>query len=417
MRVDALIPTILAFLLVLTGCTSARKAGAPHPTAMTSALGTPSTTAASQQPAASTSITTGSAAAGSADPSSKGFFAVDTTWVSTERGWALGSAPCATPPCTSVLGTRDGGRSWAALAAPRAFLPGAGDDCSRNACMSSIRFANEEVGWAFGPDLFVTVDGGRYWSQEPSPPIAALETADGRVLRLLNDPENCGKDCEYHLEEAAVGASSWRALPSPPLGGGPAQLILEGSRIYVAVFGHAAGGAEDAHALLVRSLDRGRTWRRLPDPCGEDARGENDAFTLAAAPDRFLAVLCLVRGDFSSRFMVVSENAGRTWSPHRPLPQQGVTAFMLAAASPRVLSVWLTGDDYRSKNYRSKTIATSRDGGRSWSTTLTLAEPSGSGEGFLGYQDDRTGRAFYGGGEIWTTRDGGLSWTSTKFGS
>lgn len=391
---------LLIGLVLATACDDGQEAR-PRPT-------TPTTNAVTTSPTSAAAPTT--APKLSAGPAPEGFVAKDATWVSTERGWVLGSAPCASPPCTSILETRDGGRSWAGLPAPQALIFGATGDCERSACVSSIRFANEHVGWVFGPRLFVTTDGGAHWSEEPSPPIGALEAVGGRVFRVVGDQPQpqCLPYCDFRVEEGTVGSSTWRPLPSPSFDGGSPQLMLEGPRLYVAAFHNPAGGAGDAHASLVRSLDSGRTWQKLDDPCGVDANGENDAYSFAAAPRRFLAVLCLGRGNSDSRFMVTSVDAGRTWSSHRQLP--GGFPLKIGAGSSRAVSSWIAG------NGRQNSIATTLDGGRTWKTALTIERPDGpTGPLFLGYQDDRTGRAIFGGGEIWTTRDGGLSWTATDF--
>ena len=52
-------------------------------------------------------------------PVPPGFIAASVTFISNSEGWVLGTAPCGSPPCTSVLRTRDGGRSWRGIPAPR----------------------------------------------------------------------------------------------------------------------------------------------------------------------------------------------------------------------------------------------------------------------------------------------------------
>jgi photosystem II stability/assembly factor-like uncharacterized protein len=286
--------------------------------------------------------------------------------------------------------------------------------------VSSIRFANDRIGWAFGPALFMTADGGRTWSQEPSPPVAALEAAGGRAYRVVSDeqPGNCVPYCKYRVEVTDVGSSSWRRLPSPPFDGGSAQLVLEGPQIYVIAGHNPAGGAEDTHASFVRSLDGGRRWQKLADPCGADEHGEDDAFSIAAAPSRFVAMACAARIGPTPPFVLLSTDAGSSWSPRRPLPvepERGI-AGRVAAGSSRTLSAWVERE-LGLPTQRTE-IVTSRDGGRTWAVTLAVPRPTDPAyRPFLGYQDQRTGRAFYGGREIWTTRDGGRSWTSTRFAS
>src|SRR4051794_21631848 len=55
-------------------------------------------------------------------PVPAGFNGYDLTWVSNDDGWALGTAPCDNRPCTSILRTTDGGKSWVGIPAPRAEL-------------------------------------------------------------------------------------------------------------------------------------------------------------------------------------------------------------------------------------------------------------------------------------------------------
>src|SRR5439155_13711178 len=55
-------------------------------------------------------------------PVPPGFLAASVTFVSPSNGWVLGSAPCASPPCTSIVRTTDGGHTWKGIPAPRAPL-------------------------------------------------------------------------------------------------------------------------------------------------------------------------------------------------------------------------------------------------------------------------------------------------------
>ncbi|HEV8628265.1 MAG TPA: hypothetical protein VG034_27850 [Acidimicrobiia bacterium] len=343
-------------------------------------------------------------------PVPKAFVASDLSWVSIDHGWALGTAPCASPPCTSVLETGDGGRSWVGRPAPRAPLAGSTLECDGDACVAGIRFADDQTGWAFGPALFRTADRGQNWQAERSPPVAALETAAGHVFRIVSESplSGCLPHCPYHVEEAAPGGGSWTRLPAPPLEGYRTMVLIDWPRLYVVAFGNPAGGAGDAHAQFARSDDGGRHWLTLKDPCGHDATAENDATSAAAAPGRFLAVLCRGRGASTAAFVLTSNDAGSTWATRHSVTE---TALTLAAGSPDVLSVWATGTGQR------KFIATSHDHGTTWTTTLTTMKPDGPNAPlWLGYEDPRTGRAFFGGQQLWTTRDGGATWAETTFG-
>lgn len=78
------------------------------------------------------------------------FQAEDLTFVSTEDGWALGSADCLSGGgiCTALVRTTDGGRTWHSMKAPSVNLPNV-HSCAAP-CVNGIRFANQEIGYAFG---------------------------------------------------------------------------------------------------------------------------------------------------------------------------------------------------------------------------------------------------------------------------
>ena len=82
-----------------------------HPTSP-SPTANPTASASSAQPAPP----------GATGPVPAGFTVHDLTFVSEDQGWALGTAPCSSKPCTSLVRTSDGGRSWTCTACARAAL-------------------------------------------------------------------------------------------------------------------------------------------------------------------------------------------------------------------------------------------------------------------------------------------------------
>ena len=382
-------------LALAAACASSDRAQVREPTAATTSPPT----------------TRGAAVATSGGPVPPGFVAVDSSWIDGATGWTLGTAPCALPPCAFLVGTTDGGRSWVGLPAPAAALPGFGPpgatvDCSSQPCVSHVRFADARNGYAFGPSLFVTGDGGRSWTREGSRPVAALETTGGRVVRVVAETAGCPPGCAYRVERKEAGASNWTSLAAPALVGAAAAVVLDGGRIYVAAFGNPAGGASDAHARIVRSVDDGASWEAVVDPCGEGPEGEDDTASLAAASGGFVAALCRPRSGRAAPFVVVSADAGATFGPRRPLglPDPDAFPLLLSAGSSRVLGVaYVAG--------RGRGVLVSRDGGTTWEPTLTVPAVDGAQDGwFLGFQDERTAQATFADGSTWTTNDGGLTW-------
>src|SRR5579862_3068006 len=101
-------------------------------------------------------------ASGAAGPVPANFRPTSITFIGTHTGWVIGQAGtpghCATQYCTSLARTDDAGKTWSGVAAP---LTGQADGATG---VSQIRFLEERDGWAFGPQLYATHDGGRTWT-------------------------------------------------------------------------------------------------------------------------------------------------------------------------------------------------------------------------------------------------------------
>ena len=107
------------------------------------------------------------------------------SFVSDQRGFALGTAGCGRGRCPALLGTTDGGRTWTRLGAPDATAPGPDGRCSAEEvpCVDQVRFATPLIGYAYDPSLYVTTDGGRHWQLRIGN-ISSLEAAGGTVVRV-----------------------------------------------------------------------------------------------------------------------------------------------------------------------------------------------------------------------------------------
>lgn len=88
---------------------------------------------------------------------SKRFGIEDVTFIDERRGWVLAS----TRRRAIVLSTTNGGETWKAEGAPR--LGASPHPTQRE--VSRIRFLDERRGWAYGPGLFATSDGGSSWKR------------------------------------------------------------------------------------------------------------------------------------------------------------------------------------------------------------------------------------------------------------
>jgi photosystem II stability/assembly factor-like uncharacterized protein len=295
----------------------------------------------------------------------------DLTFLTGGEGWALATEPCDRPPCTVVARTQDGGRTWHRIAAPGAYL-WEEDSCATkqrrlSPCVENLRFASPQVGYAFGPELFTTRNGGQSWRQEGGPTTLALATAGGHVIRVI---QGAGVDVDQVQRQAIETPGAWQTLPLE-VAGGMGPLLTDGATIFL-VPNVAVGQA------IYRSLDGGDTWARLPSPC--DAGGTNIA-DAAMTPGGHLAVLCFSYP--ATAYVKTSADNGATFGVDHavPLPSPYANIQHIAAASADVLAVSDDADN----------IQVSMDGGSTWHLVLRADASGGSQRQVaLTYQDART---------------------------
>lgn len=340
-------------------------------------------------------------------PVPAGFRAVDLTWISAEQGWALGTAPCATAPCTSIVRTTDGGTSWVGIHAPVAEFFGS-HSCAAN-CLTSLRFASPLVGYAFGPSaLYLTTDGGDHWVRQAGNAYA-LEISDGNVLRVT-DGSRCGifAGCAFKVQRADIGSTSWQDVTLPvdhtPLVN--LSLVRNGSLAVITTFGHVSGGATNARSTLYVSTDGGSNWTLEQDPCPNSNGVEYDTRASTAAADGSLTVLCARRQPGAAGFTMTSTDGGQDFVVS-PANLPGTDAGLIGAASSKTWLVAAGGSLYRSA-----------DGGAHWSQ-LYHGPNSAS---YIGFESGTVGRVIgapvagvLGSATIWTTTDAGQSWAYYTF--
>jgi photosystem II stability/assembly factor-like uncharacterized protein len=386
---------------------------APQPGTSTSQTSSPapspSGTAASAPSTATTSGPTQTPTPGVpvGGPVPASFRAVDLTWVSTDEGWALGTAPCAQAPCTSIVRTLDGGRHWVGMPAPVAALGQYGECAQNQACVTTLRFANPQVGYAYGPDtLFLTTDGGQHW-QRQSGGAWGLEAADGTVLRLMN---KCLPGCDFTVQRAAVGSGDWTTVPLP--GGGQtagAQLVRAGHLVALLTRGRVAGGADHQTSVLFISSDAGSSWTSRGEPCPQQSSVEIDSTAVTIAPDGSITVLCAARNDSERHFTMTSTDGGGHFTA-APAVLGSAAGDTLGAASSSTLLVSLD------------LLYLSTDGGRSWSRVDKLPGGGPGQASYIGFETGTVGRVLApdstggpGASTVWTTTDAGRSWTAQPF--
>ena len=406
----------------------------PSPPVGSSATPGGAATPGSAVPSPSTPASTNSGVSGYLPPS---YVPSSVTWDSTSTGWVMGPAgtpgQCAnTNPniCTSIARTDDGGQTWQGLPAP----PTGGPMSATG--VTGLRFLNANYGWAFGPELWATVDG-QHWHQVDTKgrAVTDLETGgpDNRAYALFGDcapPAGTAGDTianctSYTLETTVAGSDDWT-----PVGGVPASLALGGAQKGSALLELAGATGNNPPAgylvapdgtLYAGPLD-GTAWHQVGKlPCTPGAAA-NDGLPqgvmlatdgLAATGATRLAMVCGGPG-LGDTTVYLSQDNGVNWAKQSNVGSAGLSLIgvpesLTAIGTNGTLILATTGSTSSPGG-----IYLLRPGATKWQAAA-LSDPSGKTYGFtyVGMTSSTQGVALGGDPKlhaIWMTTNGGQTW-------
>jgi photosystem II stability/assembly factor-like uncharacterized protein len=298
-----------------------------------------------------------------------------------------------------LASTIDGGAAWSLVGSLPAQITGT------NPGVSKVRFATSHDGWAFGPQLWSTHDGGRTWTQQTTPgPVYDVE-ASGGVAYLLE--ASCGtQPCVQgdRLLQTPVSTDRWTAISGPKLADGQGSLAAHGNTVWVVV----NGGGTSTFAMVVG----GNSWHQLANPC--TAAGP-DLALVGVAPVSTSALFELCAGDpgagSETKVVLFSSDGGVHATATSAAPSRGGIASGIAAASTAVVAVpAASGASY---------VYRSADGGHTWATPLNQGD-GGVGYFDVGFTTATQGVAVYGNpaqgsSSLLMTHDAGATWKPVTF--
>src|ERR1700753_189350 len=202
------------------------------------------------------------------------FQPVSATFVGLNTGWVIGQAgipgKCYTQYCTSIARTGDAGKTWTGVPAPQTGYP------NGSSGVGQIRFLDTSNGWAFGPQLYATTDGGKTWAAENTDGkrVTALETVGNRAFAIFATctgsgtaakPQWAAQCTQFSLYSSSAGTGHW----TPVTGAGnlsdggqdsSASLVLTSTKGYLL--------APDG-SLYARPVDGTGSWQQgASDPAG-----------------------------------------------------------------------------------------------------------------------------------------------------
>ena len=342
------------------------------------------------------------------------------TFVSTDAGWVIGQGGtpghCATQYCTSVARTDNAGTTWTGVPAP---LTGAPDGATG---VGQIRFLDGEDGWAFGPELFATHDGGQHWTRVGTNGmrVTDLETVGDRAFALFascsgGGPAFAGQCTRYTLYSSPASANDWTPVGSSTggLSGAAASLVLTGTRGYLL--------APDG-TLYAGPVGGSAPWRpvsRIPCAVGTaQPDGQPAGALLAAANATNLMSACLsapALGGLQKKLIFASADGGSSWHRIEPVTA-GPAAVAPAAGLATSLAASPAGTVVLGTN---RGIDVLPAGSTSWQHAAVTDTPAG-GFTFVGMTTNTQGVAIpadAAAGTVWFTFDGGQTWRPSSVSS
>jgi photosystem II stability/assembly factor-like uncharacterized protein len=240
----AVVVAVVAIVLgnVHTGKHRLTSAGAKHSTTAQTSGSTP---------VRSTTTTAAPPPAPPANFAPQSFTAIgELTW------WLLGAGPCPSgekPPCGSILKTTDGGPHFTTIHAPAAPLATGEGGTSG---YSQIRFADPDNGFAYGPELYATHDGGSSWHPvDVGGTVTDLAISNGQAFATV-EPAGGGNGKLVH---SPVDHDAWSPVSAAGVVSG--GLWVQGATIIV-----QSGQGTGIGGNILVSGDGGQSFSAHPAP-------------------------------------------------------------------------------------------------------------------------------------------------------
>jgi hypothetical protein len=343
------------------------------------------------------------------------FQATSVTFVGVNTGWVIGQAGvpghCATVYCTSVARTDDAGQTWSGVHAPMTGAP------SGATGVGQIRFLNTTNGWAFGPELFSTHDGGGTWTQVNTGGLRVtdLETVGDRAFAIFGSCSSTGSSfaaqCTgFSLYSSPADTDDWKPVAGmsdlsadlanvlPTQVATPALVLTPTQGFVLAADGTLYGGPVGGSG----------SWQQVdPTPAapvgcepGQSQNGQPAHLLLGAASLSDLVLVCGTPAAPGGTTVYTSADGGKAWKQGRHF--SGVSATGVAAQPGGEIIVATTGG-----------LKVTQNGGTTWQ--LAEAAPTGPAGGFswVGLTNSEQGVAVPSDPAqhaVWFTHDGGQLW-------
>lgn len=244
--------------------------------------------------------------------------------------------------------------------------------------LRGVSAASSTVAWASGSGgtYARTTDGGASWQSSIMPGASQLDfrdvqAVDANTAYLLS----IGPGEQSRIYKTNDGGAEWtlQFTNHNP------KAFFDSFAFWDALTGIAVSDPVDGKFILIKTTDGGATWKELPRESSPQALEGDGAF---AASGTCIAVagkknVWFGTGGAASARVFRSSDGGDTW-------KVAVTPITAGNASSGIFSIAfkdsrngvIVGGDYKKENESSANVATSTDGGATWTLTKG-ARPSG----------------------------------------
>jgi photosystem II stability/assembly factor-like uncharacterized protein len=276
---------------------------------------------------------------------------------------------------------------------------------------------SDRVAWVAGSEgtILRTTNGGRSWQRVDPPGVAALQFRDIEAFDAYHAVAlTIGTGEDSRIYTTADGGRSWTETfrNAEPTAFYDCMTFLDRRH------GLALSDPVDGKFRILATRDGGRTWAVQPTTGMPDALPGEFAFaasgTCLVSADRFGGRRAWFATGGGERARVfATTNGGRSWTvTDTPVPS-GPTAGIYSLAFKDPWHGIAVGGDFAVPEAAPAGSATSRDGGRTWTTSRTVPGEYRSGTDWVGIGPvalavGPTGSdVSYDGGRNWREFDGG----------
>jgi photosystem II stability/assembly factor-like uncharacterized protein len=279
--------------------------------------------------------------------------------------------------------------------------------------LRGLSVVSPSVVWASGQRGTVvrTTDGGATWSLDTVPganglDLRAIDATSARVAHAISIGDSS------RIYRTTDGGRTWSLRWSATRKG----TFLDAIRFWDARHGIAMSDPVDGRFLILTTRDGGDSWQEVPATRILPALAGEGAF---AASGSCLTVqgrshVWFASGGAGVARVYHSADQGRTWSVHDTPIRAGIASagiFSISFRDPR--NGVIAGGDYQQPALRGRNLASTTDGGRTWTLADSAASPAGY-RSAVSYVPRLGGRTLVAVGLSGTdtSRDGGRTWVS-----